>query len=98
LFDAPWSRLLLLALIAMAYAIAIPNVLAQALRDYQHMAGTAGALLGGVYYSLLGFGLILTSATHNLIATLVVNTFVLVVVAWFHQTVRTKPIAPPLHG
>ncbi|MBL6734606.1 MAG: MFS transporter [Shewanellaceae bacterium] len=96
LFDTPWSRLLMLVLITMAYAIAIPNILAQALRNYQHVAGTAGALLGGGYYSLLGFGLILTSATHNLATTLIVNTCVLVGVAWLHQATRTKPIATTL--
>jgi len=37
-----------------AYGIAIPNVLSQALRDYREQAGAAGALFGLSYYLLLG--------------------------------------------
>ncbi|TKV01086.1 multidrug effflux MFS transporter [Citrobacter sp. wls618] len=37
-----------------AYGIAIPNVLSQALRHYREQAGAAGALFGLSYYLLLG--------------------------------------------
>lgn len=37
-----------------AYGIAIPNVLSQALRHYSEQAGAAGALFGLSYYLLLG--------------------------------------------
>ncbi|WP_338867887.1 MFS transporter [Myxococcus stipitatus] len=46
-------------LISAAYALAIPNVLAIALRAYADRLGTAGAILSLVYYNLLGAGLVL---------------------------------------
>ncbi len=47
-----------MALIAAAYAIAIPNILAHALRAHANAAGTAGAILSLIYYNLLGAGLV----------------------------------------
>ncbi|CAB3815771.1 Inner membrane transport protein YdhC [Achromobacter aegrifaciens] len=55
-----------MALIAAAYAIAIPNVLAHALCAYVHVAGTAGAILSLVYYNLLGVGLVLAGRGQRL--------------------------------
>ncbi|UWX95244.1 MFS transporter [Enterobacter mori] len=46
--------LLPMAGIVVAYGIAIPNVLSQALSQYREQAGAAGALFGLVYYLLLG--------------------------------------------
>ncbi len=40
--------------VVVAYGIAIPNVLSQALRHYREQAGAAGALFGLAYYLLLG--------------------------------------------
>lgn len=40
--------------VVLAYGIAIPNVLSQALRRYREQAGAAGALFGLSYYLLLG--------------------------------------------
>ena len=40
--------------VVIAYGIAIPNVLSQALRHYREQAGAAGALFGLSYYLLLG--------------------------------------------
>ncbi|WP_414501377.1 hypothetical protein [Zymobacter sp. IVIA_12111.31 C1] len=40
--------------VVVAYGIAIPNVLSQALYHYREQAGAAGALFGLTYYSLLG--------------------------------------------
>lgn len=48
-----------MALVALAYAIAIPNILADALRRYGDRLGTAGAILSMLYYMLLGLGLVL---------------------------------------
>ncbi|ARC89332.1 MFS transporter [Rhodovulum sp. MB263] len=45
------------AIVALAYAIAIPNILAEALRNYADRLGTAGAILSLLYYTLLGLGL-----------------------------------------
>lgn len=47
-----------MAVIATAYALAIPNILAGALRNYTDRPGTAGALLSLLYYNLLGLGLV----------------------------------------
>lgn len=46
------------AMIATAYALAIPNILAGALRNYTDRPGTAGAVLSLLYYNLLGLGLV----------------------------------------
>jgi len=40
--------------VVLAYGIAIPNILSQALRHYREQAGKAGALFGLTYYLLLG--------------------------------------------
>ncbi len=40
--------------VVIAYGIAIPNMLSQALRHYREQAGAAGALFGLSYYLLLG--------------------------------------------
>lgn len=40
--------------VVIAYGIAIPNILSQALRLYREQAGAAGALFGLTYYLLLG--------------------------------------------
>lgn len=46
-----------MAVVASAYAMAIPNTLAGALRHYADRLGTAGAILSMLYYVLLGLGL-----------------------------------------
>lgn len=48
-----------------AYGIAIPNVLSQALRHYREQAGAAGALFGLSYYLLLGMMLGLQAWCNN---------------------------------
>ncbi|CAB3876580.1 MFS transporter [Achromobacter anxifer] len=55
-----------MALIAAAYAIAIPNILAHALRAYASAAGTAGAILSLFYYNLLGGALVLAGLGQRL--------------------------------
>ena len=52
--------------IMIAYSIAIPNLLTIALKDYQHALGSAGAILGLLYYTLIGLGLILAGMTSSL--------------------------------
>lgn len=51
--------LLPMLLIVMAFGLAIPNILATALNDYADRRGTAGALLGLLYYLLIAGGLAL---------------------------------------
>jgi len=55
-----------MAVIAAAYAIAIPNILAHALRAYACAAGTAGAILSLIYYNLLGAALVLAGLGQRL--------------------------------
>lgn len=52
--------------VVVAYGIAIPNVLSQALRQYREQAGAAGALFGLSYYLLLGIMLGLTGMVQQL--------------------------------
>ncbi|MBL3554154.1 MFS transporter [Rhodovulum sulfidophilum] len=47
-----------MAVVALAYAMAIPNILAEALQNYTDRLGTAGAILSMLYYTLLGLGLV----------------------------------------
>ncbi|KPE52223.1 multidrug effflux MFS transporter [Chryseobacterium indologenes] len=52
--------------IVMAFSIAIPNILSTALIRYKDEAGSAGALLGLIYYILIGSGLIVIGFIQNL--------------------------------
>lgn len=52
--------------VVIAYGIAIPNVLSQALSQYREQAGAAGALFGLVYYLLLGMMLGLSGIVQQL--------------------------------
>ncbi|MBL3611225.1 MFS transporter [Rhodovulum sulfidophilum] len=47
-----------MAVVALAYAMAIPNILAESLQNYTDRLGTAGAILSMLYYTLLGLGLV----------------------------------------
>lgn len=55
-----------MALVALAYGLAIPNLLAPALQHYADCRGTAAALLGLSYYTLLGAGLALAALVQQL--------------------------------
>ncbi|MCS3429679.1 MFS transporter [Klebsiella sp. BIGb0407] len=57
--------------VVMAYGIAIPNILARALRHYTDCIGTAGAILGLMYYIMLGGGLVLAGLTQRLSLVLI---------------------------
>jgi MFS family permease len=52
--------------IVMVFSIAIPNILSTALINYKNETGTAGALLGLMYYILIGSGLISIGFIQNL--------------------------------
>ena len=52
--------------IVMAFSIAIPNILSTALINYKKETGSAGALLGLIYYILIGLGLISIGFIQNL--------------------------------
>ncbi len=61
-----WLFILPMILIVVAYGIAIPNILASALINYTDRLGTAGALLGLLYYLMLGTGLALAGWNQHL--------------------------------
>ncbi|MCS4302178.1 MFS transporter [Chryseobacterium sp. BIGb0232] len=52
--------------IVMAFSIAIPNILSTALIHYKNETGSAGALLGLIYYILIGTGLATIGFIQNL--------------------------------
>ncbi|QEM82996.1 multidrug effflux MFS transporter [Halomonas binhaiensis] len=61
-----WRFIMPMVLVVMAYGIAIPNILATALANYADRKGTAGAVLGLLYYLMLGIGLMMTSEIQHL--------------------------------
>lgn len=52
--------------IVVAYGVAIPNVLSEALQAYRAVAGSAGALFGLAYYLLLSLGLAVAASLQDL--------------------------------
>ncbi|RTR32760.1 multidrug effflux MFS transporter [Shewanella atlantica] len=66
LLQSSLAFLLPMVCVVMAFGIAIPNILSQALVDYKQVAGSAGALFGLAYYLMLGAGLALAGLLHNL--------------------------------
>jgi MFS family permease len=58
-------------LVVLAFGLAIPNILGSALADYADRLGTAGALLGLMYYLLIGAGLMLAGWFQALGETLI---------------------------
>lgn len=66
--------------IMLAYSIAIPNILSLVLKNYQHTLGTAGAILGFLYYSLIGFGLIFVGMMTSLGIALLIFTGAAIVI------------------
>lgn len=58
-------------LIVLAFGMAIPNILGLALVNYPDRLGTAGALLGLIYYLLIGAGMMLAGWSQALGETLI---------------------------
>jgi predicted MFS family arabinose efflux permease len=58
-------------LVVLAFGLAIPNILGSALANYADRLGTAGALLGLMYYLLIGAGLMLAGWFQALGETLI---------------------------
>jgi len=52
--------------VVVAFGLAIPNVLSQALQAYRAVAGSAGALFGLAYYLLLSLGLAVAAGLQDL--------------------------------
>ena len=70
-----------MVLVMIAYGIAIPNILARALRNYKDCMGTAGAILGLFYYLLLGGGLILAGLSQRLGMVLLLSSLCALILA-----------------
>lgn len=83
--NSPWI-LVPITGIVIAYGIAIPNVLSQALRHYREQAGAAGALFGLSYYLMLGLML----AVAGLVQQLGLILAVFALIAWL-----CKPVSCP---
>lgn len=73
--------------IVIGYGIAIPNILAHALNRYGDRKGTAGAILGLLYYIGLAVGLMIAGWSQNLGGVLVV-TGIVVVACSLHYRVQ----------
>lgn len=52
--------------VVVGFSLAIPNILSQALVKYTAVAGTAGALFGLMYYTMIAVGLAVSGLTQNL--------------------------------
>lgn len=72
--EANWLFMLPMTGIMLAYSIAIPNILSLVLQNYQQALGTAGAILGFLYYSLIGVGLIFVGLMTSLGVALIIFT------------------------
>tara|TARA_B100001094_G_scaffold333383_1_gene411295 strand:+ start:1462 stop:2619 length:1158 start_codon:yes stop_codon:yes gene_type:complete len=77
-----------MAWVSLAYALAIPHLLAHALVHYKACAGTASALLGFSYYTLLGLGLIITSFIQNIGIVLLITS---VLIGFFFISFMKQP-------
>ncbi|CAI0888979.1 Inner membrane transport protein ydhC [Serratia rubidaea] len=82
LLEATRGFALPMLLVVMAYGIAIPNILARALRHYKACMGTAGALFGLMYYLMLGAGLALTGLMQRPGAVLTLSSLCALGLAW----------------
>jgi len=72
IFQSQWFFILPMVGVVMAYSIAIPNILAKALMNYGDKLGTAGAILGLMYYLIIGIGLMLVAYGQHLGLSLVI--------------------------
>ncbi|XDZ52146.1 MFS transporter [Neisseriaceae bacterium CLB008] len=66
-------------LVMLAFGLAIPNILSQALSHYRHTLGTASALFGLTYYLIIAGGLHLAASSQSLSLTLLVCSLVALV-------------------
>lgn len=82
--------------VAMAYGIAIPNILARALRHYSDCVGTSGAILGLLYYLMLGIGLVLAGMSQRLGLVLVLSSLAMALLAW-RTAVHAARIRPEFY-
>lgn len=77
LMDSVWFVLPVIGVV-IGYGIAIPNILAHALNRYSDRKGTAGAILGLLYYIGLAIGLMVAGWSQHLGLVLTISSLVLV--------------------
>ena len=77
LMDSVWFVLPVIGVV-IGYGIAIPNILAHALNRYSDRKGTAGAILGLLYYIGLAIGLMVAGWSQHLGLVLTISSVVLV--------------------
>ncbi|HDN2512436.1 TPA: multidrug effflux MFS transporter [Providencia rettgeri] len=77
LMDSVWFVLPVIGVV-IGYGIAIPNILAHALNRYSDRKGTAGAILGLLYYFGLAIGLVVAGWSQHLGLVLTISSVVLV--------------------
>lgn len=77
LMDSVWFVLPIIGVV-IGYGIAIPNILAHALNRYSDRKGTAGAILGLLYYIGLAIGLVVAGWSQHLGLVLTISSVVLV--------------------
>lgn len=76
-----WFFFLPMIGVTMAYSIAIPNILTHALNNYRDRLGSAGALLGLLYYILIGLALIFIADSGNLgVSLMIVSLSILAII------------------
>lgn len=68
--DTPWFLASMLVVV-LAFGMAIPNVLGQALNAYRGQLGAAGAWFGLAYYLMIGTGMLLVGWTQTLAGTVI---------------------------
>ncbi len=88
LMDSVWFVLPVIGVV-IGYGIAIPNILAHALNRYSDRKGTAGAILGLLYYIGLAIGLMVAGWSQHLGLVLAISSLVLVL-ASLHYRVYTS--------
>ncbi len=88
LMDSVWCVLPVIGVV-IGYGIAIPNILAHALNRYGDRKGTAGAILGLLYYIGLAIGLMVAGWSQHLGLVLAISSLVLVL-ASLHYRVYTS--------
>ncbi len=82
--------LLPMALVTMAFAMAIPVALGSALSAYADCRGSAGALFGLFYYVLIALGLGLSGWGQALGVTLTVSAVLCAIVVWLYLPLLTE--------
>lgn len=88
LIDSIWFVLPVIGVV-IGYGIAIPNILAHALNRYSDRKGTAGAILGLLYYIGLAIGLMVAGWSQHLGLVLAISSLVLVIASLRYRVYKS---------